>query len=716
MQNTILKPSALLSLALFSYPAHAQEQGNIKPTSPPKQTQKVEIKSSSTDFDIRREDTTTKLIVTKEEIAKFGEANIVDILKRQSGIVINGNQVRMRGLGNGYTQILIDGEPMANGFSIESVNPDQVERIEISRAATADVSTQAIAGTINIILKRKVSSQQRDLKMGFNRSGKDTFLKDMRYQIADKVGNFSYNINGTVLGGFFGNDIDRDIQGKNAFNEISLHHYVKGFQSTTAPALNFNPRFVWVLDNGDTLTLKNSYFHQRVYQHSEVNWYSKPGSQVKFPKEKTQSNDDRKTVGADLQWEHKFGSGAKLVSTLGFDRFRFTNSLNSRVSQEEDLNSTSLSNQLSQFSNTRDSWKFLGNFSTAISESHMFKSGWDAGRQTNTTSKNTNYSQPENATTHVDRLALFAQDEWKTTENWSNYYGVRWESFKTQGYGNLLTNFSSTTRVVSPIVQSLWKPYGSKKNQLRFAVARTFKNPDIFDLIPNVVYQFNNGKSAPDNAANTLLKPEIALGFDGAFEHFGANRLNASFSFYQRRISNLIRRDIKLLNQRWVVMQINDGNAQTHGIEFDIKFPLSLAINTSEKIDVRGNFARNWSSVNNVPRPNNRLAAQTRFSANLGLDYVPNEEYSMGASYTFNTGGDYQFSTTNSTYSNARRTLDTYLLWRFNKDLKMRFTLGNILAQTRISKDAYVDTMGSEVNQNTQPTFTRVGLNIELKF
>ena len=44
----------------------------------------------------------------------------------------------MRGLGSGFTQILVDGERAPAGFSVEDLPPDQMERIEIYRAPTAE--------------------------------------------------------------------------------------------------------------------------------------------------------------------------------------------------------------------------------------------------------------------------------------------------------------------------------------------------------------------------------------------------------------------------------------------------------------------------------------------------------------------------------------------------------------------------------------------------
>ena len=123
--------------------------------------QQVEIKGAATAYDARRNDTATKIVVSQEEILKNGDTTLGEVLKRLPGITIGGVQgrggdIRMRGLGSGYTQILLNGEPAPPGFSLDSISPDMIERIEIMRAATAEYSTQAIAGGINIVLKRAI--------------------------------------------------------------------------------------------------------------------------------------------------------------------------------------------------------------------------------------------------------------------------------------------------------------------------------------------------------------------------------------------------------------------------------------------------------------------------------------------------------------------------------------------------------------------------------
>jgi outer membrane receptor for Fe3+-dicitrate len=52
--------------------------------------QKVEIKGSAAKYDARRDDTASKTVVSAEEIQKYGDTSVNDVLKRLPGITVGG--------------------------------------------------------------------------------------------------------------------------------------------------------------------------------------------------------------------------------------------------------------------------------------------------------------------------------------------------------------------------------------------------------------------------------------------------------------------------------------------------------------------------------------------------------------------------------------------------------------------------------------------------
>ncbi|HEX5786373.1 MAG TPA: TonB-dependent receptor plug domain-containing protein, partial [Burkholderiaceae bacterium] len=131
----------------------------------------VEVRAArNTDEQDRRESTAAKTVIGREELERQGDGTIADVLKRQPGITLGGAPGRggspqMRGMG-AYTQILLDGQSLPPGFSVENLTPSMVERIEILRAPTAETGARAIAGTINIVLRERLRAEPDDLKLG----------------------------------------------------------------------------------------------------------------------------------------------------------------------------------------------------------------------------------------------------------------------------------------------------------------------------------------------------------------------------------------------------------------------------------------------------------------------------------------------------------------------------------------------------------------------
>ncbi|UUZ54620.1 TonB-dependent receptor plug domain-containing protein [Massilia sp. H-1] len=213
---------------------------------------KVEIKASAGDYDPRRDDTASKTVINQEELLKYGDSNIFDVLKRAPGVTVIGNSIRMRGLGNGYTQILVNGERPAPGFSLENVPPSQIERIEIVRAATAEFSMQAIAGTINIVLKKVVSKAQRDLRINSVLTG-ESKNASATLTLADRTGNLSYFLNATATKTHTtpessGKDQLTDPQGE--LVQLRISHST---QNGHTEQLIVQPRLNWKLADGDQL-------------------------------------------------------------------------------------------------------------------------------------------------------------------------------------------------------------------------------------------------------------------------------------------------------------------------------------------------------------------------------------------------------------------------------------------------------------------------------
>src|SRR5450830_993343 len=99
------------------------------------QLQTVEMTIVNANDKIRQAEPTIVSLYGHEELARYGDTSLSDTLKRLPGITVSENKnketvISLRGLGTGYTQILLNGEPMPDGFAIDSIAPDAIDHIE----------------------------------------------------------------------------------------------------------------------------------------------------------------------------------------------------------------------------------------------------------------------------------------------------------------------------------------------------------------------------------------------------------------------------------------------------------------------------------------------------------------------------------------------------------------------------------------------------------
>jgi outer membrane receptor protein involved in Fe transport len=323
------------------------------------------------------------------------------------------------------------------------------------------------------------------------------------------------------------------------------------------------------------------------------------------------------------------------------------------------------------------------------------------------------------ADARVKRLALFAQDEWNITPQWSMYLGARWEGIRTHVEGNTFGTARNGSNVWSPILQTLYKipgKDGKGGDQLRLALTRTYKAPNIGSLSPRRNTNENNSPTQPDYEGNPDLKPELAFGIDLSYEHYWAEGALVSVSASQRRISDFTRFLVYFDDGRWVLTPSNQDSAVTRTLEIETKFPLRSLMQDAPAVDLRASVNRNWSRVASVPGPDNRLDQQTPLTVNLGVDYKLGA-LTTGGSFAFRTGGLVRSAVNQVAYSWARRDLDLYALWKFDPKRQLRVALSNVLNEDFLVDNKYQDErIGTQTRSVIFPNSVRVRATYELKF
>jgi len=693
---------------------------------PAAQVQKVEVQGKADAYDPRRDDTASKIVVNHDELVKYGDTTVLDALKRVPGVTVSGSggrggEIRMRGLGAGYTQVLLNGERAPAGFDITSLSPDVIERIEVLRAASAEYSTQSIAGTINIVLKKAVKTAQRELKVGYAR-GSAIKSPTLSLQLADKAGKLSWSFSANVFRSEFTQDPDTIDSFFDAAGALT------GLRNRTAPqdgrftAFSLAPRLNYTLDNGDTLTAQTFVNGFRFEQGEAERVQTLLGALPAYPVRDQDTNNKNRMFREELNWVHKFASGGRLDAKLSGQYVGIDSNIVRTGSGNPAVRA--LYSLIDADASTRGV-SSTGKYTSARFEGHALAFGWDGGVTTgDDTRRERDWRQPdvalpggdEHYDSRVSRLAVYGQDEWNVTPRWSVYLGARWEGIRTNTADDTFATVHNRSSVLSPVAQTLYKLPGTKGDQVRFAVTRTYKAPALQTLIPHRFTSVNNSQTEPDSIGNPNLKPELALGLDASYEHYWGEGGLLSASVSSRRITDYTRNLVLFDGARWVSTPSNAGSARTHGLELEARFPLKAVMQTTTALDLRASVSRNWSSVASVPGPDNRLDNQTPLSATLGADYKKGA-LTLGGSYVFKNGGFVRVSGNQISYLSVRRDLDLYALWKFNPKVQLRVATANLLAQDTVSESTYVTPgVGSQTSRTLGPVNRSVRGTLEMKF
>ncbi len=641
----------------------------------------------------------------------------------------------MRGMGGGYTQLLVNGERMPPGFSLESLPPDQVERIEVMRAPTAEFGAQAVAGTINIVLKDALQKTLNEVKLGASVED-GAASPNASWTRNDKFGEaISYTV---TLTASRNDSLDKsdtrtrwyDLPSGNQV--LDQHEY--GATRSKRDSLNLNARVQMALGEGESVLLTPFVVASKSAISSESRLDQAPGGAIPPPYARYASEGDGRfaMVRTNTQWQKTLGDGKKMEIRYGVGTI--SGSYESHSVRQEYGTTNPPTRAVDDTTYNRErSWNLTGKLSQLLANEHSLVGGVELDSSVRHNGRTTLDNGLPILTEFGDdlhsailRVAAYAQDEWNPSKQISAYAGLRWEGIETRSNSDVY-QARNQSGVLSPLLHATYKPYENSRDQFRSSLTRSYRAATTGELIgrPAISQRFPTGSNevgSPDRAGNPALTPELTRGFEFAYEHYLGKGGLVSANYFYRRIDDLIRNVVALEdvswsgNKRWVSRPQNVGNATAQGIELEAKFRMDEMWAEAPPVSLRGNVSFFDSRVDRVPGPNNRLEGQPLGTANLGADYrLRGLPISMGVGVNYTPAYDLQLSDIQSSSVGAKVVTDAFLLWSVNPKTQVRLSANNLLPRDYMNTGSIFNSTQRQDNQSANPSNVRWGVRLELK-
>ena len=690
----------------------------------------VEIRAHrSNDSEVRRQSTAARIVIGREEIEKQGDATIGEVLRRLPGVTMQGppgrgGGIRMRGLGSGYTQILLDGQRVPPGFSIESLTPEQIERIEILRAPTAETGARAIGGTINIVLREGQRGNPDDLKL----------TRSMEHGEGSGQVQWVHNLRGALPGNLTLSLLDQhrlesnrihtdaDIEGLPEEQRLRTAQWLGHRQSFHGSA-----RLGWRGEKGQSLTLMPFVVYSEFQSLGQVTLRRAFASEAlaAMPVQDAAAVDTRNRFAMGRlngMWAQRASANDRLELRFGWGQSRY----DSRLDQRPDPAGPGLLyNQFETQSFTDHSLSLNGKWTRALDSGHQWVSGIELEGVNRDEAANVALSDDSgDLQARTRRWAFYSQNEWKINAQWSAHAGLRHESIRTEGTGEQGTR-SNHSAVWTPLAHALWRPNPDSRDQIRISLTRSYKTPTLYNLVARPVPSREaNSPTRPDRVGNIDLLPELAGGIDLAAERYLPGGGVLSANLFHRRISDLIRYvTVQQFGpswapgeRRWVSMPMNVGDAITQGIELEAKFRLDRVWSAALPIDIRSNLSLFRSRVKDVPGPDNRLDQQPGMTANLGADYrMRSTPLTLGGNLNLNPAYDTRRTLEQWAYQGSKRVLDVYGLWRLSPSAGLRLTVSNFTPRTYVTGSRFEGFGYAENSRTETGNWRNVQMRLEMK-
>ncbi|EEU4686960.1 catecholate siderophore receptor CirA [Escherichia coli] len=578
-------------------------------------------------------------VIGQDDLSRKPVHNLVDVLRDVPGVQIttddNRKLVNIRGLGGGYTLILVDGKRVSsrtamfrnNDFDLSWIPVSTIERVEVVRGPMSSLyGADAMGGVINIITK----------KTGKEWSG--VISGDMTLQ--------EHRDRGDTYGGQFsaGGPLVENLLGVKVYGALSGRDKDTGKQKSadgqeTTRAEGFTTR-----NGGVDFTLTPLENHEFSAGYS----FDRQDRESEGSSDKNRMERQNYSVSHNGQWES------------GNSELRF-------YSEKVNNLNTGNTHPITSWNEVIDG-KYVFPFTDY---NHIVILGGDYRREK--ISDPVHLTGEKGSENSTSQYSLFAEDEWRLFAPLALTTGVRMD--KHENYG---TNWS-------PRAYLVWNATDSVT--VKGGWARAFKAPTLIQQ--SEAWLTNSCKGGCQIIGSPDLKPETSESIEGGVYYSGQEGLlegvEASVTVYRNEIDDMIanKRSKKLKEAmtlpnfvgitddgRPIFRYFNINKARIQGLESELKIPLGEQVKLS--LTYTYTDGRDLSSGEEKP-----LNDSPFHNANGRIDWTPLDDWSFYVSANYH--GETRAQSSGTETQGGYTLWDAGASWKATKNITVRSGILNVM-------------------------------------
>lgn len=644
-----------------------------------------------------------------EFFQQFEPTSVGDMLKRTPGISFSSDvgeydAPQMRGLGAGYTQILINGRKVPSSGSdravfVDRIPAEMVKSIEIIRSPSADQDSQGVGGTINIILKDGASFEGGNARLGLLRFDDNKLRGSGAFGYSGDTNNTAWNVSASFQERYVPKlKYERRYEPDGTQKEEEREDDVRDSDDVSLSA-----NLTYMLSDISTLDLSANYVSTKRQEHqTETVWEIEDGEFLL---------DEITDESADID-EDSYIVGAIYNTELGTDTEWETSFNYSRITSTEDV--IALAKGADD-----DPWEYDGleDLDTTDSEilfttsiKHMLDGGIELKTGIDGSRKKREEAliefEVDSDSGAIEGIDL--EQAYDVEEKRLDGYLLGQMSFDNDAQLELGLRVEHTSRSISSMSISEDtsdthinpSAHFSKKfddnNTMRVSIARTVRRPDFKQLSPTI--EFDEPEDGDAKQGNPNLKDEVSLGLDVGYERSLSGRGIFGINAFYRDVTDVIE-DVGVGTAPGggiLFSYDNAGDGSIWGLEMDLNKPLS---------DNTGLFANltllDSKITDQFTGRERRFRDQSNYIYNFGVTHnIPEWNTSMGFSYQ-KQGDSLSVDIDRDVELSYDGNLEVFVEKRFGDDYVLRLTATNLLNAHKIERfDNYDGDSAEEILEN----------------